>query len=101
MEPISIPEELKHPEVPIITFAPPEGHEHVEGLENCGSLETQIIEGVLVSYWKLSEEELELVNKGQPIVLGCWGTQIPVSLGVLRLQEPVEENICDVIHLEH
>lgn len=43
-------------------------------------------ENVMLSLWKPSEEELELLNQGYPLMLGIVGRQHPViQIGVVEL----------------
>lgn len=84
MEPIPIPTELLHPEVPVVNFGPPPNHEDIEGLEDCGTLPTQLIENHCVSYWLPREEELARILEGKPIVLGLYGTVVPTYMTVME-----------------
>lgn len=57
------------------------------GMDNCDSLPATMTtepEIIIASFWRPTEEELALLNKGGSVVLHVWGTaHPPVALGVV------------------
>jgi hypothetical protein len=56
-------------------------------MPNCDDLETLIVEDVLISFWKPTEEELKLLNNGSSIELSVFGGGMP----------PVQVSVTDYV----
>jgi hypothetical protein len=67
--------------------------------EQCGDLPIRREEGRVISFWQPSQEEVELIVKGHPVIFIAAGqTHPPVSLIVFDLSESSDDSEASASH---